>query len=151
MSNAVKGNNGQIELRDDCIVITRKGILGVLSQGLKGEKRIPYTSISAVQFKPAGLMFAGYIQFTIIGGNEARGGVFNATSDENTVMFNDTKSFAQLRDEVESRVAKAKLPQFAPAPAVDLADQIAKLGGLLEKGLITRDEFDTQKAKLLNS
>ena len=36
----------------------------------------------------------------------------------------------------------------APAPA-SLSDELVKLSGLLEKGLITRDEFEQAKAKLL--
>jgi len=34
------------------------------------------------------------------------------------------------------------------APATDVASQLEKLEGLLERGTISQDEFDVQKAKL---
>lgn len=45
------------------------------------------SSISSIQFKNAGAMFNGYIQFAFMGGQEAKGGIFQGTQDENTVMF----------------------------------------------------------------
>lgn len=36
-----------------------------------------------------------------------------------------------------------------PQQAADPIEQLTKLGGLLQAGLITQEEFDTQKAKLL--
>ena len=57
----------------------------------KGEKRIPLASITAVQWKPAGPIMSGFIQFTIPGGNEVRSRYGSQTrdagKDENTVIF----------------------------------------------------------------
>ena len=39
----------------------------------------------------------------------------------------------------------------APAPAVSVADEIAKLAELRDRGIITPEEFDAQKAKLLGT
>ena len=61
------GLNGQIEVLEDRIVISRKGVFGFLTQGLKGDKMIPFASITAVQFKTASAFFNGYIQFTVMG------------------------------------------------------------------------------------
>ena len=61
------GLNGQIEVLEDRIVISRKGVFGFLTQGLKGDKTIPFASITAVQFKTASAFFNGYIQFTVYG------------------------------------------------------------------------------------
>lgn len=36
------------------------------------------------------------------------------------------------------------------AGTTSVADELTKLAGLLEKGLITKEEFEAQKAKLLN-
>lgn len=82
-----KGVNGQVELYDNKVCIHRKGVLGFLTQGLKGDKNIMISSISSIQFKNAGAMFNGYIQFAFMGGQEAKGGIFQGTQDENTVMF----------------------------------------------------------------
>lgn len=37
----------------------------------------------------------------------------------------------------------------AAAPAVDVASQLEKLAALMEKGILTKEEFDAQKKKLL--
>lgn len=138
-----KGVGGSIELREDRLVIRRTMVLGLLFHGLKGEKVIPYSSISAVQFKRAG-MVRGYIQFTLGGGKENTNGLFDATKDENSLLFDDNETFEKAREFVEQRIGSgASRPQHAsPVDALD------KLASLVEKGLITREEFDEQKSKL---
>jgi Short C-terminal domain len=39
--------------------------------------------------------------------------------------------------------------QEAPLPAVDPVEQLAKLGELRDSGVLTEEEFATQKAKIL--
>src|ERR1700761_4798262 len=92
------GHNGQVRAYEDRIVVRRRGILGFLTNGMKGDKTIPYSSITAVQYKKAGLLLNGYIQFSIKGGVEDKRGVFAATKDENTVLFRmgqQAKQFAK--------------------------------------------------------
>ncbi len=50
--------------------------MGLVLHELKGSKEIPISQITSVQYKKAGLMFNGYIQFAFMGGTESRGGVF---------------------------------------------------------------------------
>lgn len=83
----VKGVNGQIKLTKGRVIISRKGALGFLGHGLKGDKEIPIKNVKSIQFKKAGRITNGYLQFGISGGVEAKGGIFDATEDENTVMF----------------------------------------------------------------
>ncbi|BDP60172.1 hypothetical protein EfmJHP38_11100 [Enterococcus faecium] len=45
-------------------------------------------------------MSNGYIQFTLLGGNESRGGILAATKDENTVMF--TKKYWNEMENLDS-------------------------------------------------
>ncbi|MCY7285046.1 MAG: DUF4429 domain-containing protein, partial [Cyanobacteria bacterium CAN_BIN43] len=78
------GSNGQIRLTRNRVIISRKGFWGFVSQGLAGEKEIPINRITAVQFKRSDSYTKGYLQFSIPGGLESKGGVFNAASDENT-------------------------------------------------------------------
>lgn len=117
--------------------------------GLKGEKRIPISSISSVQFKKPGAMTNGYIQFSLSGGRESGRGLMDATKDENSVMFTSAqvKSFEAIRDFIEERLGGGQAPQQAATP--DLADQLTKLANLRDQGILTDDEFQAQKAKLL--
>jgi hypothetical protein len=65
-----EGWGGQVWFDGLVVTIQRKGFVARATVG-KGEKRIPISSIVAVQWKPAGVV-NGFIQFTIAGGNEAR-------------------------------------------------------------------------------
>lgn len=153
MSELFKGHNGQITLADDSLTISRKGMLGFLTQGLKGDKRIPYSSISAVQFRKAGSLVNGYIQFSMLGGMESRGGALAAGVDENSVMFRagQNADFERLRDEIENRVFALKAPQPSHSSVSSAAEQLSKLADLMERGLLTESEFLTEKAKILGS
>ena len=51
----VKGVNGQIEVFEDKIVITRKGLMGLATYRLAGDKTIPISAIKSVQFKEGGM------------------------------------------------------------------------------------------------
>lgn len=151
MTISVKGYNGQITADDEWISISHKGVLGFVSQGLKGEKRIPVASVISVQFKDATSLVNGYIQFATAGGENSRG-IMSATQDENSVMFlkKQQSNFENLRTFVEAKIAQRNSSSGTVTQTESAAEQLIKLAGLLEKGLITQDEFDTQKSKLLS-
>lgn len=146
----VKGVNGQIQLYNDHIVISRKGALGFLTQGHKGRKSVFIRQISSVQFKDPGLASNGYIQFAFLGGQETKGGLFNATRDENSVMFSrgQRKNFERLRDEVMARIGEAGAP--AHSPPASIADELTKLATLRDQGILSADEFESAKRRALS-
>ncbi len=151
MSEIIEGYGASVEVSDDGIIIRRKGLLSFSLHGMKGAKSIPFASIAAVQFKAAGLMTSGYIQFSILGGNESRGGLMAATKDENSILFKNKRQnadFERLRSMVEAGIKRARLPISVASPTSN-ADELAKLADLLDRGLLTRAEFDQQKASLL--
>jgi hypothetical protein len=143
----VKGHNGQIELYGNKVCIRRKGVLAFLTQGLKGDKEIMISSISSIQFKKASAWTNGYIQFSFIGGQEAKGGIRQATKDENTVMFTAEQQpdFERIKAEIENRIQAKSIPS---APSSD-ADEIAKLADLRDKGILTEEEFQQKKKQIL--
>lgn len=146
-----EGYGATVEIDHDGLTIRRKGLMSFSLHGIKGAKRIPFASIAAVQFKPANLMTSGYIQFSIVGGNESRGGLMAATKDENSVLFKGKKQnveFERLRIAVEEGIKQARTA-ISPAAVTSTADELAKLGDLLDRGLLTREEFDQQKVSLL--
>lgn len=133
------------------IDIQKKGVLNAMAVGVTGTKQLPFTSLTAVQFKAAG-MLSGYIQFTVLGGNEAQGGVFQAAGDENTIMF--TKKEQDLADAlkqlVEGRIRGAQAGKASPVQQVkSTAEQIREFKELLDMGAITQEEFDEKKSQLL--
>ena len=80
------GLGGQLELFPGKIKIKRKGILGFSNHVITGDKEIYLSQISSIKFNGAGLI-SGQIQFAFLGGVEAKGGIFQANMDQNTVMF----------------------------------------------------------------
>jgi len=150
MMITASGHNGTVTFDGRAISIIRSGFLARATLG-KGEKRIPLASISAVQFKPAGPIVNGYIEFTVPGGNETRSRTGSATKDaghnENAVIFTRKQmpAFEDLRRAVDEA-------QTTPAPAAgapSLAAQIAELGQLHAQGILSAQEFDAAKARLI--
>lgn len=144
-----------LEVFEDKVTITPTGVLGVLTKGLKGTKTIPFFSITAIQFKSAGFT-SGYIQFTIAGGNESRGGVFDAAGDENTFMFSGSGSNNQIaeiiKNYIETRIQELRSPKPAPSGnSGGIADEIRKLADLKAQGVLSDAEFQAAKAKLLGA
>lgn len=144
---SAKGVNGQIELYSNKVCIRRKGVLGFMTQGLKGDKNIMISTITSVQFKKASMLTNGFIQFAFMGGQEAKGGIFQATKDENTVMFNTKQQsdFEKIKEEVEKRIQAGG----SPTSTLSNADELAKFADLRDKGILTEDEFQKKKKQIL--
>jgi hypothetical protein len=156
---ATEGANGQICLTEKGVLIGREGGLGtkMLVGYTKGEKLLPYRNITSVQFKEPGMTW-GYIQFTVPGGIENRGGAFDAGSDENTVTFysNALESFRNIRNIVEERQGLGTVPMpQAPTPQIppksSIADELTKLAALKRDGAINEKEFEQLKKDLLSN
>jgi hypothetical protein len=139
------GVNGAVEIVGENLVLTRKLFFGKS----KGAKSIAIRSLTAVQHKRAGLT-AGFVQFVFSGSGESKGGVFDAASDENSIMFYKVAQgqFDALITAVEA--ARARPAGGAPAAtAPDLADQLTRLGDLHAAGVLSADEFAAAKARLI--
>ena len=147
----MKGVQDILEVFEDRVTITPKGVLGFLNKGIKGTKEIPFHSIIAVQYKEAGVVFSGYIQFTIPGGNESKGGLMAATRDENTFMFATKKNnplAGEIKTHIDSAVRKLRIPP-TNLPTTNISDELQKLVGLKEQGILSDEEFQTVKKKLI--
>jgi len=149
-----KGVNGQITVSGDWLTIGRKGF-GRLGHS-KGDRRIPLVSITAVQVRPAGALINGFLRVTIPGSPERRGGMNDAKSDENAVIFtkNHADEFAAVQTYIETYIGNRMAAQNQPQQVIhdaapDVADQIRKLASLRDEGILTEEEFQTKKAALL--
>ncbi|RYH00146.1 MAG: hypothetical protein EON58_01310 [Alphaproteobacteria bacterium] len=117
------------------------------------EKTIPLRQITSVEVKKPSKV-VGFIQFSIAGGKAhdssftISGGAFAAAGDENSVTFLETEAYAvalQIKAYVESWQ-----PQQTAAPTqASAADELLKFASLLDRGLLTREEFDAKKKQLL--
>ncbi len=146
MGSLVEGVNGQIELLQDRIRITRRGFLAFGAHPWAGDKEILLSEITAIKFKRASLMASGFIQFLYPGGQEAKG--FHRTvADENTVMFwpRHQKEFAELREAIEQKRQQIK----TTAASLDELEILKKLAELHRSGVLSDDEFDAKKRAIL--
>lgn len=152
--NEVSGQGGQIQFDGQYVTITRKGFLARATVG-KGEKRLHVSQIAAVQWKAAGPLVNGFIQFTMPGGNERRSAFGSQTSaaakDENSVVFTKKQQpeFEKLRAAIDAAVAAQHAPQAPATGASSLADELTKLDALRQQGILSDAEFAEQKARLL--
>ena len=160
---SMKGVNVLLEVYEDKIAITPKGIMGLLNKGIigSGTKEIPYTSIVAVKFKEAGV-FNGHIQFIIPGGSESKGGIFATTkiansmrsSDENTFMYafdllgKNNAMAREIKNYIDGALRKARSPQTS-VPVTNLSDELQNLARLKEQGILSEEEFQAAKRKLI--
>jgi len=150
----MNGPNDLLEVFEDRVCITTKGLVGLINKGLKGTKTIPFRSVTAIQFKKQTFFTAGYIQFSLQGGVESKGGVLSAVKDENTFVFTDNAQAEEIKRYVERRIKELQQPVVvvAAAPATvsaDIPSQIRKLAELRDAGILTEEEFLTKKAQLL--
>ena len=157
MSNAlyfVKGVNGQLEVFEDKVVITRKGAMSFSTHGLAGGKTIPMSAIQSVQFKPGGGMTNGFIQFAVMGGRESQGGLLAATRDENTVvlrMGEQTVKGEEIRDYVEKSagVITAICPIIGYEKSAEIAKRVVSNNITVKEALLDEGLFDEQEIERL--
>ena len=159
----MEGRKSNLTVYSDELKLVPVGVFGFMTQGLSGEKSIPFDSIQAVQFKEGGAFTVGFLQFTIMGGSEASGGVFKTGDDENTFTFGDKHHFGdsleekrslnnelvvKIRDYIKTRIREMKNGSIQ-VQADSVPEQLIKLKSLLDQGVLTEDEFIAQKKKLL--
>ena len=65
------------------------------------------------------------------------------------VLKRNVKKFVDAVNAARESKQPAAVVVQTQAPAVDVAAQLEKLASLKEKGILTQDEFDQQKKKLL--
>ena len=63
--------------------------------------------------------------------------------------FNDAAAFDKAYEFLQNKIGRLAKPFASAAPSASVADQLEKLAGLLERGLLTKEEFDSQKSSLL--
>lgn len=150
----IGAKNKVILVRDDKIKIVDNG--GLFSS-MKKEKLMSVYDVTGVEVKKPDL-YKGYIQIQVAGQaspnssglSSRRKSTFAALEDENAVLFDGEENYQvalAMQDHIRAMNAKAKAP--SGAPALSAADELLKFKKLLDEGVITQEEFEAQKKKLL--
>jgi hypothetical protein len=140
------GGKTTVTIDAEFIRIDRKGLFNKTS-GLKGEKALKIEMITSVQLIPASTIKAGFLQFSIPGSKDVRGKYMAA--DENTVMF--SKKEQHMAEEIKNLIENRSQTKVSstPSSSPSLADELKKLAELKNAGILSQEEFDAQKKKLL--
>lgn len=138
-----------LEVDDAQVRITTKG--GIFKA--KREKVIPISQITSVEIKEPG-MVRGYIQFSIAGQASPNSSqlssiasTMNASKDENSVLFGS--AMLKVAREIKAHVEAFRSQPSTTGLQASPADELRKLKGLLDDGILTQAEFDAKKKQLL--
>ncbi len=149
------GGKTIIRLGEGTLTISRPGLISKFSHGFSGEKTILFNQISAIQIKKA-RMARGYIQFVMAGTKEGKSGViFGDSKNENIVYFASTfnnKKTNDAAEEIKRTIEQYNLNSNKETTIVkeeDKYDKLVKLKKLLDDNVITQEEFENEKSKLL--
>lgn len=147
----LKGVNGQLTVEDDFVVIERKGFMATSMHGFAGQKKLPIHNIMSVQVQDGTSFSNGYIQFAVLGGIESKGGILNASLDENSVLFKtkDNELVHKIRDHIYNIIMYKANQKVQTVNSSSAADEIIKYKKLLDAGIITAEEFEAKKKELL--
>ncbi|GEM_PF-4932752 len=133
-----KTQKATVTLTDDAILIKKHSHF----QKLKGENRIPFTSISSVQFREAKFTVNGMLRFTITGNSTFRGSL----ADDNTILFlkKDADNIIEIHNYIQDKISNKQ-----SATASNATDEIRKYKALMDDGIISKEEFEEKKKQLL--
>ena len=129
----------------------------IASNATDGEKTIYYNDCTGIQFKKSGLTL-GYLQLETA---SSGGGGNNLTSNffhENSFTYNPSQipdwKMTEVVNFVKQRISETKKQTNKPViqenSNISIADELLKFKQLLDMGVITQEEFDDQKKRLLN-
>ena len=80
VGDRLEGVGAEIEVRAAGLAIRRTGTSSFFIHGMKGEKLLPFKSITAVQLREPSRSMSGYIQFSFLGSIESSRGIPYATT-----------------------------------------------------------------------
>ena len=131
----VRGVGGELEVFEDKVVITPKGVMG----GLGGILSIPFVSITGIEHKKAGFVLPGHIMFQGGGVLATHHNSFSYKKDANAVI-------QEIKEYIERRIKKIS---GGPSSS-SLADELTKLSNLRKQGILSEEEFKKAKQGLIS-
>jgi Short C-terminal domain len=143
------GINGKVLLFKNVVRIKRIGIGSFLSGTSRIEKDILISQIASIQFKKAGLLNNGYIEFILLHNHERHDKNSEYEIYDSIVTFRpgQLRAFEAFREALEAKLTGGL--NKGPSVATTDLDELDKLASLRDRGVITEDEFSRKKKHLL--
>jgi len=144
------GLNARVLLLKDVVRIQRIGWRNALSGASRIERDILISQIVSIQFVRAGVLSNGYIELKLMHYDESHKDDPDREPDDVIISFRpgQQKAFEAFREMLEAKMPAAGVTRTATPATTDL-DQLEKLASLLDKGIITEEEFSRKKKQLL--
>ena len=161
---SLKCINGILYVYDNRVVISRKTAMGVIMQGIKGDRTVFYADMASLEYKKPSMLANGYLKFILPGTHETNAALSIegytqkiSMEDPNTLILRSFNKKVLIESEkihtyILQKIGEAKNPVSAsPAagPVVSAADEITKFKKLLDDGVISAEEFEQKKKQLL--
>lgn len=156
-----RGIDGHLVLLENGIRIKRSDPMVFLTQGIKGDKEIPFSQIASIQIRKAGTFANGYIRFSLIEGVATERQINDTSREENTVTFKAAQqsAFEGIKTAIEAKAAAARtavprttaphLLHGAAPQTFSYIDELEKLASLKDRGIISEEEFAAKKRQIL--
>ena len=143
------GINGKVLLFKDVVRIKRIGVSNFLSGASRIEKDILISQIVSIQFKKAGLLNNGYMEFILMHNHERHDKDSDYEIYDSIVTFRpgQQRAFEAFREALEAKLTGGL--NRVPSVATTDLDELDKLASLRDRGVITEDEFSRKKKHLL--
>ena len=161
---SLKGTNGVLSVFDDHIEISRENAFGKIAQGNRGARTIYYCDLTSVEYRKPTILANGYIKFIVSGTTDVDASVnylgttkTESLQDPNTLILRAFNKKTPIEAEqayttISDKIAAQKVPQ-TPSPStlsVSPTDELIKYKALLDAGVLTQEEFDARKTRLLS-
>ncbi|MYL56320.1 hypothetical protein GLW20_02245 [Virgibacillus halodenitrificans] len=146
MAYVFKKPNTTVELTEDSILFKRGKHDLMIHKSLRGETKVLYSQIQEIKYKEATWSSTGYLQLSTP--RSSMVGILRTVDQpQNAVKFKKDKNedALKLKNEIEDRMKK--LNQVNSDSNYEAMKDIKMM---LDEGLITQEEFDLKKKKILN-
>lgn len=120
---------------------------GVMYYGFLGTKSVPVRNIKTVTWQDPGAIIGGFLEISVLGEMPPSPLASPNVQHQNRFRYpaQEIERWRALRDWIQENITT----EGNGSAATSVADEFTKLFELREKGIITPEEFDVQKAKLL--
>ena len=155
----LKCTNGLLIVYSDRVVISRKTAFGFISQNFVGDRTIFYKDLMGIEYRKPTILANGYMKFIIAGTEETRQNLTNigtttreALKDPNTLILRAFNKEVQNKSEEIYNFIIKRINDYKSNISnnnISNADEIMKFKQLLDKGIITQEEFERKKQSLL--
>jgi hypothetical protein len=137
------GVSSSLEVYPDRIEIKPSGFLGKI--GGQGGESIFLRDITSVEVRECSFINSGHIQFSAPGTSESNNKVeFGGFGDRKGMNANALEIKEYVLKQIQSIKANP-----TPSGTVSSSDELLKLASLKEQGIITDEEFQSAKKRLL--